>query len=96
MTRPVSVPKFEIETTEHIVSNSWKNTKAFKELNDKETQIEYYMKNTSCKEVIQLVNLSSKKIGSVSENIIQEIFDIGPRTSSQNIDKRLRLSVKSF
>lgn len=84
MTTPASVPKFEIESTEHIFSHSWKNTKAFKSLSKKETQTEHYMKNKSCKEVLELVSLNSKKFGSVSENIIQEILGIGARTSSQN------------
>lgn len=38
----------------------------------------------ACDEVIQLVDLESKPFGTESEKIIQEIFNLGPRTSSQN------------
>jgi len=62
----------------------WKNTAAFKAITAKLTQIKYYKKMNSCEEVLQLVDLESKPFGSESEKIIQEIFKLGPRTSSQN------------
>lgn len=75
----------------------WKNTNAFKEIKDKETQIKYYKKNDSCEEVLQLVDLESKPFGSESEKIIKEIFNLGPRTSSQNdaTYKNKKIEIKS-
>jgi len=83
-------PKLFIESDDNIdnrdilLASNWKNTKAFKEIQDKETQIKYYKKNKSCDEVLQLVDLESKPFGSVSEKIICQIFELGPRTSTQN------------
>jgi len=75
----------------------WKNTNAFKAIKDKETQIKYYKKNDSCEEVLQLVDLESKPFGSESEKIIKEIFNLGPRTSSQNdaTYKNKKIEIKS-
>jgi hypothetical protein len=72
------------ESEDILSSKYWKNTKSFKSMRDKETQIKYYKKMGSCDEVLQLVDLDSKPFGSESEKIIQEIFELGPRTSSQN------------
>jgi hypothetical protein len=77
-------PKVEMSSTDDILSASyWKNTKTFKSIKEKETQIKYYKKMNSCEEVLQLVDLESKPFGSESEKIIQEIFKLEPRTSSQ-------------
>ena len=110
---PVSAPKFEVKTdvkTEPVVTmemisttddilsaNNWKNTKTFKSIKDKETQIKYYKRMNSCEEVLQLVDLESKPFGSESEKIIQEIFKLGPRTSSQNDGTRngKKIEIKS-
>jgi hypothetical protein len=62
----------------------WKNTVSFKKIKEKETQIKYYKRMNSCEEVLQLVDLESKPFGSETEKIIQEIFELKPRTSSQN------------
>lgn len=62
----------------------WKNSKAFKALKDKETQIKYYTRMGASEEVLALVSLESKPFGSVGETMIAEIFGMGPRTSSQN------------
>jgi hypothetical protein len=62
----------------------WKNTSAYKSIKDKETQRKYYERMKSCEEVLALVALDSKPFGSESENIIREIFRIGPRSSTQN------------
>jgi hypothetical protein len=80
-------PQVEVEmsSTDNILSASyWKNTKTFKSIKEKETQIKYYKKMNSCEEVLQLVDLESKPFGSESEKIIREIFNLEPRTSSQN------------
>jgi hypothetical protein len=76
---------------------NWKNSKAFNSIKDKETQIKYYKRMNSCEEVLQLVDLESKPFGSVCETIIQEIFQLGPRTSSQNDGTRngKKLEIKS-
>ena len=113
MTTPVSASKIEAKTdvkvepvvkaemtstTEDILSaNYWKNTKTFKSIKDKETQIKYYNRMNSCEEVLQLVDLESKPFGSESEKIIQEIFKLGPRTSSQNDGTRngKKIEIKS-
>ncbi len=80
-TKPAPAP----EPTESILAAaSWKNTKTFKSLKEKETQIKYYKRMNSCDEVLQLVDLESKPFGSESEKMIQEIFNLGPRTSTQN------------
>lgn len=87
-----------MDSTEDILSaNYWKNTKSFKAIKDKETQIKYYKKMNSCEEVLQLVNLESKPFGSESEKIIQEIFKLGPRTSTQNDGTRhgKKIEIKS-
>ena len=87
-----------LESSVDILSaNNWKNTKSFKEITEKETQIKYYKKNNSCDEVLQLVDLESKPFGSVSEKMICEIFNFGPRTSSQNDGTRngKKIEIKS-
>lgn len=67
-----------------LYSNSWKTTKSYKNMTQKMTQLKYYEKNNSTEEVLQLVKLDSKPFGAISEKIISEIFNLGPRTSSQN------------
>lgn len=80
-----------------LSASSWKNTKTFKSIKDKETQIKYYKRMNSCDEILQLVDLESKPFGTESEKIIQEIFKLGPRTSSQNDGTRLgkKIEIKS-
>lgn len=94
----VSIVEKESEEDNDILSaNFWKNTKTFKSIKDKETQIKYYKKMNSCDEVLQLVDLESKPFGSESEKIIQEIFKLNPRTSSQNDGTRngRKIEIKS-
>lgn len=96
--QPSLIIEEDSETTVFTLSaSSWKNTKAFKSIQDKETQIKYYKKNNSSEEVLQLVDLESKPFGSVSETIICEIFKLGPRTSSQNDGTRngKKIEIKS-
>jgi hypothetical protein len=83
---------------ENILSvNYWKNTDAFKSIKDKETQIKFYKKMKSSEEVLQLVDLESKPFGTETEKIIQEILNIGPRTSPQNDGTRngKKIEIKS-
>lgn len=88
-----------METTDCDILSAqfWKNTKAFECITEKETQIKYYKRMNSCAEVLQLVDLESKPFGSVSEKIIQEIFNLGPRTSTQNDGTRhgKKIEIKS-
>ena len=63
---------------------NWKITNAFLSLQNKPTQLTYYKMNQSCPEVLQLVQLDSKPFGAISEKILSEVFQLGPRTSSQN------------
>jgi hypothetical protein len=87
-----------IKPKEDILSaNYWKNTKTFQAIKEKETQIKYYKRMKSCEEVLQLVDLESKPFGSESEKIIQEIFNLSPRTSSQNDGTRngKKIEIKS-
>jgi hypothetical protein len=64
--------------------NHWKHAASFTSIQDKETQIKYYRTKGASPEVLQLVELESKPFGSQSEKIISEIFQLGPRTCSQN------------
>ena len=87
-----------LETDKDILSvNCWKHTKTFCALKEKETQSKYYRRMNSSDEVLQLVDLDSKPFGSESEKIIQEVFALGPRTSSQNDGTRLgkKIEIKS-
>lgn len=65
-------------------SDSWKNTKAFQSLENKDNQATYYEKSGASPDVLTLVRLESKQFGSISEKILSEIFSLGPRTSTQN------------
>jgi len=57
---------------------NWKNTIALQSVQHKPTQYNYYEKNNSCSEVLQLVKLDSKPFGSISEKILCEVFQLGP------------------
>jgi hypothetical protein len=85
------------ESLDILSATNWKNTKTFKSIKDKETQIKYYKRMNSCEEVLQLVDLESKPFGSESEKIIQEILNLGPRTSTQNDGTRngKKIEIKS-
>ena len=84
--KAVSQPKLgPAAATDDILScKYWKNSKRFKAIKEKETQIKYYKKMNASEEVLQLVELESKPFGTEAEEIISEIFGMGPRTSSQN------------
>ena len=62
----------------------WKHTKAFTHNARRETQTQYYVRMSAAPEVIELVSLDSKPFGSVSEAIMAELFQMAPRTSTQN------------
>lgn len=79
---------------------NWKNTITFQNMKDKKNQYGYYEENKASIEVLQLVGLESKSFGSVSEKIICEIFNIGPRTSPQNDgtfnDKKIEIKTARY
>ena len=80
-----------------LSANYWKNTAAFQKIKNKLTQIKYYKNNNSCEEVLQLVDLESKPFGSECEKILSELFELGPRTSTQNDGTRngKKIEIKS-
>lgn len=100
--RPTFVIEDDSSSEEAINTNIlsvdyFKNTEAYKKIKDKETQIKYYKNNNACDEVLQLVDLESKPFGAECENIISELFQLGPRTSSQNDGTRngKKIEIKS-
>ena len=64
--------------------DNWKYTKAFINNKRRETQTQYYVRMDASPDVVELVSLDSKPFGSVSESIMAELFQMAPRTSSQN------------
>jgi hypothetical protein len=62
----------------------WKHTKAFTHNARRETQTQYYVRMSAAPEVIEMVSLDSKPFGSVSETMMAELFQMAPRTSTQN------------
>ena len=70
--------------SDFLSCESWKNSKTFQKMLQKETQLKYYQRMDASAEVLQLVCLDSKPFGSESEKMISEIFGMGARTSTQN------------
>ena len=64
--------------------DNWKHTNAFVQNKRRETQTQYYVRMNAAPDVVELVSLDSKPFGSVSESIMTELFQMAPRTSSQN------------
>ena len=87
----------EAEPIDILSVDFWKHTKAFTSMKEKETQLKYYTQMKSCEEVLQLVALDSKPFGSEAEKILQEIFKLDPRTSTQNDGTRhgKKIEIKS-
>jgi hypothetical protein len=67
-----------------LTIQSWKNNREFQAIYDKESQAQYYKKMNAAPEVLQLVELESKKFGTISEKLLCNVLGLGPRTSSQN------------
>jgi hypothetical protein len=53
-------------------------------MNFRETQLQYYQRMNASEEVLKLVGLGSKPFGTISEKLIQTLFGLEERTSSQN------------
>jgi hypothetical protein len=64
--------------------DNWKHTKAFTNNKRRETQTQYYVRMAAATEVIEMVSLDSKPFGTVGEQILAELFQMAPRTSTQN------------
>lgn len=62
----------------------WKTTNSFKTIANKESQLKYYKRMNACEEILQLVELESKRFGSETEKIIVELLQLDPRTSTQH------------
>ena len=73
-----------INTIPLLSVNNWKHTNAFVQNKRRETQTQYYVRMNAAPDVVELVSLDSKPFGSVSESIMTELFQMAPRTSSQN------------
>ena len=60
------------------------------------SQYEYYKENGSSQKVLNYVSMESKRFGSVSEKLISAIFNLGPRTSTQNdgVKKYKKVEIK--
>lgn len=67
-----------------LACTSWKNTNAYKNYEFSNSQVDFYEKHGASPEVLNLVKLSSKSFGTVSEKIISEIFQLDPRKSPQH------------
>lgn len=70
--------------TDILSCESWKSSKAFQSILDKETQKKYYKRMGASPDVQQLVDLDSKPFGSECEKILSEIFGLGKRSSTQH------------
>ena len=82
---PANAVPANAEPAANILSvQHWKNSASFKSIKKKETQIKYYKRMNADADVLQLVELDSKPYGAAAEKIISEIFQLGPRTSTQN------------
>jgi hypothetical protein len=58
--------------------------KAYKKIAKKVSQLDYYISKGSPPEVLKIVGLGNKAFGGAIEDIVRELFALGPRTSSQN------------
>jgi len=70
--------------TDILSCESWKTSKAFQSILEKETQKKYYKRMGASPDVQQLVDLDSKPFGSECEKILSEIFALGKRSSTQH------------
>lgn len=75
----------------------WERTNAFKELCKNETQLQFYKRMNSHPNILSLVELGNKAFGERMEKIVRELFELGPRTSSQNDGTRngIKIEIKS-
>lgn len=72
-------------SSKNILSlNNWKDNYLNIIKNYKESQYNFYKRNNAPSKVLELVSLESKRFGSISEKLIFDIFNLEPRTSTQN------------
>ena len=67
-----------------LLAKSWKHCSHIQKCLNKQTQYSYYKSMNSNETVLQMVQLHSKTFGTVSEKILQEVFNLKPRTSYQH------------
>ena len=67
-----------------LSATSLSNLKSFKKVSKKVSQLDYYISKNTAPEILKLVALGNKAFGGAAEDIIREVFSLGPRTSSQN------------
>lgn len=87
----------EYLSNKNILSlNNWKHNYKKIKNNYKESQFDFYKRNNAPDEVLELVSLESKRFGSISEKLTSEIFNLEPRTSSQNdgVRKGKKIEIK--
>ena len=58
--------------------------KSYKKMSKKVNQLDYYISKSAASEILTLVALGNKAFGGAAEDIVREVFALGPRTSSQN------------
>ena len=75
----------------------WNQTKYFKDMEKKPTQLELYIKHGSSPEILSLVRMANKVFGTEMENIFQEVFQLAPRENTQHDGIRLgkKIEIKS-
>ena len=77
--------------------DQWKETKYYKGIEKKTTQLELYIQKKSPVEILQLVSMANKVFGAEMEGIYQEIFQLDPRENTQHdgIRNGKKIEIKS-
>lgn len=63
---------------------AWTEAPAFKAMEFKETQLEYYERMGAHPSILKFVGLESKSFGTKAEALLKSLLELGPRTSTQN------------
>jgi hypothetical protein len=79
------------------IEMKWCNTGAFHAIKKKKSQLDYYIENNASPEVLKLISGESRQFGANVENIIREMFNIGPPTSTEHdgIFEGKKIEIKS-
>jgi hypothetical protein len=67
-----------------LSASSIADLKSYKKMSKKVNQLDYYNSKNAAAEILKLVALGNKAFGGAAEDIVREVFALGPRTSSQN------------
>jgi len=81
---PIGISQDTAQNETILSVSHWKNSNAYKQIGTKLSQVEFYKQNNCAPEICKLVELEFKSFGTCSENLIVELFELKPRTSSQN------------